>query len=254
MHVADADDVRTITFDRPDARNAMTPEIAVDLADHIAGVTTEGFDAVVVEGEGPAFSAGGDIEAMREREETAVEGFDRITETFGRLAESMLECPVPIVSRIHGDAVGAGLSIVALSDFAYASSEARFGAAFVHVGLIPDTGGTVLLPRLVGLRAAKRLVFTGELVDADTADELGLINDVVAAEALDDRVETLLETVAKRPSETIALAKQGLHGVLGKEIPSGLEYEAQLEALAADSAAHEEGVAAFLEDRTPEFE
>lgn len=254
MHVADADGVRTITFDRPDARNAMTPTIAVDLADHIDAVTPSTFDTVVLGGEGPAFSAGGDIEAMGEREETAAEGYDRITETFGRLAESILECPVPVIARVHGDAVGAGLSVVALSDFAYASTEARFGAAFIHVGLIPDTGGTVLLPRLVGLRAAKRLVFTGELVDAEEASALGLVNDAVPSSALDDRIDSIVETLGERPSETIALAKRGLHGVLGKEVGSGLEYEAHIEAMAADSAAHDEGVAAFREDRDPEFE
>lgn len=254
MDCTDGEGVRTVTFDRPDARNALTPETAVTLAEHLETVAPTEFDAVVLRGEGPAFSAGGDIEAMGEREETAAEGYDRITETFGRLAEAVLGCPVPVVARVHGDAVGAGLSVVALSDFAYATPGARFGAAFVHVGLIPDTGGTVLLPRLVGLRAAKRLVFTGALVDAEEASELGLVNEVVAADALDDRVESLVGTLASRPSETIALAKRGLHGVLGKEVGSGLEYEAQLEALAADSTAHEEGVAAFLEDRDPAFE
>lgn len=254
MQVTEANDVRRVTFDRPDARNAMTPEIAEELAETVDGITPTDFDAVVITGEGSAFSAGGDIDAMADREETAAEGYDRITETFGRLAETVLSCPVPVIAKVNGDAVGAGLSVVALADFAYAAEGARFGAAFIHVGLIPDTGGTVLLPRLIGLRAAKRLVFTGELIDAQEATALDLINEAVPAAELDDRVDTLVGTLADRPSQTIGLAKRGLHGVVGKELVSGLEYEAHVEALAADSQAHEEGVTAFLEDREPEFD
>lgn len=254
MHVSDADGVRTVTFDRPDARNALTPEIAEGLADTLDAVAVDTHDAVVLTGEGSAFSAGGDIEAMAAREESAAEGYDRIRSTFGRLATSVLDCPVPVVARVNGDAVGAGLSLVALADVAVAVADARFGAAFVHVGLIPDTGATVLLPRLIGLRAAKRLVFTGDLVPAAEAADLGLLTASVPAEDLDDRVEAFLATFRARPTETIALAKEALHGVLGRGVGEGVRYEAQLEALAADSAAHEEGVAAFLEDRDPEFD
>lgn len=253
MDVLDSDGVRTITFDRPDARNALTPEIAVDLAETVEAVDHSSQDAVVIAGEGPAFSAGGDIDAMAERRETAAESYDRITDTFGRLAESILDCPVPVVSRVHGDAVGAGLSVVAVSDFAYASRDARFGAAFVRVGLIPDTGGTVMLPRLVGLRAAKRLAFTGEVISAEEAQTLGLVNEVVAADALDERLDELLDTLRARPTQTIGLAKRALHGVLGRGVAEGLDYEAQVEALAADSPAHTEGVSAFLEGRDPDF-
>lgn len=254
MNVSDADGIRTVTFDRPDQRNALTPEIAVEVAKAVEAVDTGTHDAVVLAGEGKSFSAGGDVEAMAAREESAAESFDRITATFGRLAETVLESPVPVVARVHGDAVGAGMSLVAVSDFAYAATDARLGAAFVHVGLIPDTGGTVLLPRLVGLRAAKRLAFTGDLVGAEEAADLGLITDAVPHAELDATVEDLLETLRARPTETIALGKRALHGVLGRGIGEGLEYEAQIEALAADTPAHEEGVAAFLEDREPEFD
>jgi enoyl-CoA hydratase/carnithine racemase len=254
MDVLDSDGVRTITFDRPEARNALTPEIAVDLAKSVESVDQMSHDAIVIAGEGPAFSAGGDIDAMAERQETAPESYDRITDTFGRLAESILDCPVPVVTRVHGDAVGAGMSVVAVADFAYAASEARFGAAFVRVGLIPDTGGTVMLPRLVGLRAAKRLAFTGDVISAEEAQALGLVNEVVAAEALDDRLEELLETLRARPTQTIGLAKRALHGVLGRGVGAGLDYEAQVEALATDSPAHTEGVSAFLDGREPDFD
>jgi 2-(1,2-epoxy-1,2-dihydrophenyl)acetyl-CoA isomerase len=248
MHVSEAEGVRRITFDRPDAMNAFTTDAAATLADRIEAADPESLDAVVLTGEGRAFSAGGDVAAMAELDERPDEAADRIEATFGRLAEAMLEAPVPIVARVNGDAVGAGLSIVALSDFAYAVESARFGAAFVKVGLIPDTGGTALLPRLVGLRAAKRLTFTGDLVGAEEAAELGLINRAVPADDLDAVVDDLLETLRDRPTRTIALAKQALHRNLAESPTSALEYEALLQSHAYGTPEHEAGVRSFLEE------
>ena len=253
MHVEDDAGVRTVTFDRPDVLNAFTMETAVELADAIEGADPSPHDAIVLTGEGRAFSAGGDVEAMAEREETPDEAYRRIRDTFGRLAEAALDSPLPIVARINGDAVGAGMAVVALSDFAYAVEEARFGAAFVKVGLVPDTGGTFLLPRLVGLRAAKELVFTGDLVGAERAAELGLINEAVPAEALDETVDELVDTLRARPTATIGLAKGALHDGLG-DWRSALDEECRVQTIAYGTPAHEEGVAAFLEGREPTFE
>ncbi|MFQ3293351.1 MAG: enoyl-CoA hydratase/carnithine racemase [Halobacteriales archaeon] len=248
MHATEERGVRTITFDRPAAMNAFTPDAAAELAERIEGADPESLDAIVLTGEGRAFSAGGDVAAMAEIEERPDEAAGRIEESFGRLAEAMLEAPVPIVARVNGDAVGAGLSIVALSDFASAVESARFGAAFVKVGLIPDTGGTFLLPRLVGLRAAKRLVFTGDLIDAEEAAELGLINRAVPADELDAVVDDLLDTLRDRPTRTIGLAKQALHENLSESPAAALEYEALLQSHAYGTPEHEAGVQSFLGD------
>lgn len=254
MRVEDTDGVRRITFDRPRVKNAFTAETAPELADALDGLAAETHDAAVLTGEGDAFSAGGDVEAMADRDETAREAYDRVRETLGRVAESVLTAPVPVVARVNGDAVGAGLSLVAACDFAYASADARFAASFVNVGLVPDLGGTVTLPRLVGLRAAKELAFTGDLVSADRAAELGLVNDAVPATELDATVERTVERLASRPTETIALAKEAIHANLGRPWRDGLEREAQAQTLAYDTDAHEEGVAAFVEGRSPEFD
>lgn len=254
MKTTTDDGVLWITFDRPEAMNAFNSEEARALADAVSGADPDTHDAIVLSGEGDAFSAGGDIEAMAEREETPREAHRRVTETFGRVAESMFECPVPIVAKIDGDAVGAGLAVTALSDFAYAVESATFSCAFVHVGLIPDTGGTYLLPKLVGLRAAKRLVFTGEFFDATEASDLGLISEVVPEQDLDDRVSDLVETLADRPTETIALAKEALHGNLGRGWDDALDVETMVQVQAYGSEAHDEGVAAFLADREADFE
>ncbi|KDS92255.1 enoyl-CoA hydratase [Halorubrum saccharovorum] len=253
MHVDDSD-VRTITFNRPQSYNAMTGEVAADLVDAMGGLDPSTHDAVVITGEGDAFSSGGDIDAMAERDETALESYDRVRETLGRVAESILDAPVPVVARVNGDAVGAGMAIAMLSDFAYATESARFGASFINVGLIPDAGSTALLPRVVGLRKAKDLAFTGRLISASKAAEWDIINEAVPDDDIDERVETLLSTLADRPTETIALTKRAIHDNLGQPWQDGLEREAHFQTLAYGTDAHTEGVEAFLENRSPEFE
>jgi len=254
MDVTTEDGRLLIVFDRPDSLNAFTAETATELATAVESATVAEHDAVVLAGEGEAFSAGGDIQAMAERSETAREAYDRATGTFGRVVEAMLDCPVPTVAKVNGDAVGAGLALTALSDFAYADASATFSCAFVHVGLIPDTGGSFLLPRLVGLRAAKRLAFTGEFFEAAEAADLGLLNEAVPADELDECVDDLLATLADRPTETIGLAKQTIHDNLGRQWPDAIDHEIMLQVQAYGTDAHEEGVAAFLDDRDPEFE
>lgn len=249
MQTTTDDGVLSITFDRPEAMNAFNDDEAVELADAVAEADPDTHDAVVLTGEGEAFSAGGDIEAMAEREERPRAAYERYNRSYGRVAEGLFDCPVPVVAKINGDAVGAGLAVTALSDFAYAVEDATFGCAFVHVGLIPDTGGSYLLPKLVGLRAAKRLAFTGEYFDAREAANLGLITEAVAPDELDTRVSNLLETLADRPTETIGMAKQAIHGNLGRQFDDALEYETMLQLQAYGSKAHEDGVGAFLDRR-----
>ncbi|KAB1185179.1 MULTISPECIES: enoyl-CoA hydratase/isomerase family protein [Haloferax] len=254
MRVEDEDGVRTVTFDRPEVKNAFTADVARELSAALESVTSDNFDAVVLTGDGDAFSAGGDIEAMAERDETAREAYQRVRDTLGRVAEAILTAPVPVVARVNGDAVGAGMSVVAACDFAYAVPDARFAASFVNVGLVPDAGATVTLPELVGLRAAKELAFTGKLISAERAAELDLVNEVVDADELDDVVDEMVQTLASRPTETLALAKEAIHANLGRPWRDGLEREAQAQTLAYDTEAHEEGVSAFLEKRRPNFD
>ncbi|SDQ22505.1 enoyl-CoA hydratase/isomerase family protein [Natronobacterium texcoconense] len=254
MRIRDENGVRYLAFDRPEVRNAFTADVARELAESLEDLDHETLDAVVLTGEGEAFSAGGDIEAMAERDETTAEAYDRVRATLGRVAEAVLTAPVPVVAKVDGDAVGAGLSLVAAADFAYAAESARFGASFINVGLVPDMGGTVTLPRLVGLRTAKELAFTGKLIDAETAAEFDLVNETVPDDELDDRIDEICETLASRPTENVGLAKRAIHDNLGRSWQDGLEREAYVQSLAYDTPAHEEGVDAFLNDRQPEFD
>jgi 2-(1,2-epoxy-1,2-dihydrophenyl)acetyl-CoA isomerase len=253
VHTETTDGVRRITFDRPDVMNAFTTDAAAELAAELEALDPDEHDAVVLAGEGAAFSAGGDVQSMAAREESVREAYERVEDTFGRLAEAAMDSRVPIVAKVDGDAVGAGLALVALSDFAYAVPDARFSCAFVRVGLIPDTGGSFLLPRLVGLRAAKRLAFTAEFVDAEAAADLGLVNEAVPEDELDDTIEDLLDTLRARPTETIGIVRQALHDNLGRDWGDALDHENLLQSQAYDTDAHAEGVDAFLAGREPEF-
>lgn len=249
----DGGSIRRITFDRPDSYNAMTTSVAHDLTDALTDLDPSDHDVVVITGDGDAFSAGGDIEAMAERDESAREAYERVRTTLGRVAEAVLTAPVPVVAKVNGDAVGAGMTLTAVADFAYAAESARFGASFINVGLVPDLGGTVVLPQLIGLRKTKELAFTGQLLSATDAAEIDVINEAVPDDQLDARVEDLLETLADQPTESIGLAKRAIHDNLGASWQEGLEREAHFQTLAYDTDAHAEGVDAFLNGRKPEF-
>ncbi len=253
MDVTTTDGVRHITLNRPDRRNAVSPEDVVELAAAITEVSPSEASAIRLAGKGPAFCAGGDLDAMAEREWPRGERARRVEATFGRLARAMLEAEVPIVARVHGDAVGAGLALVALSDFAFASTEARFNAGFARVGLVPDVGGSFLLPKLLGLRTAKDLALTARFVDAEEANRIDLVNDTVDPETLDDRVDACLDRLADLPTATLGRIRRTIHHNLGRPYPDALAFEAHEQAAAYDTPAHKEGVAAFRDGREPEY-
>lgn len=253
MDVTDAEGVRWVTLDRPEVRNAIDAEGAVELAEAVEGADPADHDAVVVTGEDPAFCAGGDIRAMAAREWAADEFEERIESTFGRLARSMLGADVPTVARVNGDAVGAGLAIVALCDLAYASQDARLSAAFARMGLLPDAGGTFVLPALVGVRQAMDLVLTARFVKGREAAAMGLITDSVPRGRLDARIEEVLDRLATLPTATLGRARRALHDHRNLPWEEALASEARRQAEAYATPEHEEGVAAFLEGREPEY-
>ncbi|MGM0398699.1 MAG: enoyl-CoA hydratase/isomerase family protein [Halobacteriota archaeon] len=247
MTVSDDDGLRRVTIDRPDARNALTLGMAADIADAIETAEPAAHYAILLEGAGESFSAGGDVVAMQNRGTDVRAEFDRIADTFGRVVEAAMTADVPIVAKVQGDAIGAGLSLVAVSDLAYASTDARFSVAFVRVGLVPDTGGSVLLPHLIGLRETKRLALTGEFFDGTEAAELGLVTDAVPADHLDEIVDETLDTLADQPTRIVGLIREAIHGGLGRDWRSALEHENQIQAQARDTVEHADAVQAFVE-------
>jgi len=253
VRVETADRVHTISFDRPGTKNSFTDTAATELVDALDAAEAADARAAVITGDGDAFCAGGDIDAMAEREETPGESYERVRSTLNAVIESILTVPVPVIANVNGDAVGAGTNIAAACDFAYADNDARFGEVFANVGLIPDSGGTFLLPALVGLRAAKELTMTGRLFDATEAAEMDLINRAVPGDELSDAVADLLDTLDRKPTETLGLTKRGIHENIGRPFRDALEREAHLQTLAYGSDAHDIGVNAFLQDNRPDF-
>jgi|AntRauTorcE11897_2_1112592.scaffolds.fasta_scaffold02554_6 2-(1,2-epoxy-1,2-dihydrophenyl)acetyl-CoA isomerase len=254
MRVSDDDGVRTITFDRPGVMNAMNIEVAEELADAVEETEPREHDAVVITGEGPAFSAGGDIQAMKERKEGPREAYERVAESFNRAAAAMLSSDVPVVAKVNGDCIGAGLALVAAADFAYTVEDATFSCAFIRVGLIPDTGATFTLPRLVGLRTAKRLTMTGEFFEGSDAEEMDLVNQAVPEEELDEVTDEMVGKLSRRPTRTLGMTKQAIHENLDNDARKALDYENHMQVQAYASEEHEEGVNAFLEGRDADWD
>lgn len=196
MRVDDTNGARTMIFDRSEAKSAFTADVARKFLAALGELMPEAFGTVMITGDDNAFSANGDIWVMAERDKTARRVYEHIHGTPGHVAEAIFTAPVPVVARVNGDAVGTGTSVVATCDFACATHDARFGASFVNVGLVSDVGATMTLPRLVGLRAAKELAFTGRFVSAERATELDFANEAVTAVELDVIVDEAVETLA----------------------------------------------------------
>lgn len=249
----DQDGIRTLTLSRPEVRNAIGLETLEALQRELAAIPGAGVRCVVLTGAGAAFSAGGDIQQMVERRGKAVETAERLRTGLAGVVEGLRALDAPVLAKVNGDCVGAGLGLALACDITYASATARFGAPFVGLGLIPDTGLTHMLPRRMGLQRAKELVFTGSLLQATEAWELGLVNKVVAPPDLDAAVSELATRLAAMPTRTLGMAKRALqHGSDGR-LADALVAEAYTQGICFTMPEHEEGVRAFLEKRRPDF-
>ena len=254
----DVDDgAATVTLNEPDRRNALSTQMSAGVRDALADVAESDARCVVVEGAGGAFSAGGDIAAMRERLDSdtpideRVRELERTTsETIARLATF----PLPTIAKIDGPAFGAGANLAIACDVQLASDDASVGFGFRQVGLSIDAGTSYLLPRIVGENVAKELVFTGELVGAERALDLGLVNRVYPADEFDERADEFVERVATGPTVALRHAKRLLGEGLDKSVQRAMSDEATAQGIVFETDDHEEGVAAFLEDREPAFE
>ncbi|SNZ05312.1 Enoyl-CoA hydratase [Natronoarchaeum philippinense] len=251
------DGVATITLNRPDERNALSRPVAEGIRDALDDADAADARCVVLEGAGEAFSAGGDIEAMVEgiQGDLSVEERVRVVErSFNRTIERLAEFPLPTVALLDGAAIGAGASLAIACDLQLASEHCSIGFSFRAVGLSVDSGTSYFLPRIVGENVAKELVFTGEVVDADRAAELGLVNHVYPADEFDDRAADLVDRIASGPTVALRHAKRLLGDGVEKSLSEALADEALAQGVAFDTDDHVEGVESFFEGRDAEFE
>ena len=247
-----ADGVLTLTLNRPDALNSFTIEMKEALLRALKDAARDKeVRAIVLTGAGRAFSAGQDL-----KERQGADVADLGTELrlrYNPIILAMRRLEKPIVGAINGVAAGAGISIALACDITIAAENAAFIEAFARVGLVPDTGSTWFLPRLVGSAKAAEMMFTADPVDAATAERIGLINRVVPADQLMTEAAALAARLAKSAPIALALAKRALNRTYDMNLEEALDFEAQLQSVAGRSTDHEEGVAAFVEKRPPSF-
>ena len=247
-----ADGVLTLTLNRPDALNSFTVEMKEELLAALKEAARDkSVRVVILTGAARAFSAGQDL---KERGAPGVADLGTELRTrYNPIILAMRGLEKPIIGAINGVAAGAGVSVALACDIVIASESASFIEAFGRIGLVPDTGSTWFLPRLVGYARAAELIFTAGPVDAAAAERIGLVNRVVPADTLMDETRSLATKLAAASPRALALAKRGLNRALESGLEDSLEYEAQLQSIAGRSKDHAEGVAAFVEKRSPRF-
>jgi len=249
--------VRTITLNRPDSLNAFNEPMKKELLEVLKQAERDGaVRCVVLTGAGRAFSSGQDLAELKGQNERGAspELGDLLHRGYHPLIRRVREMEKPVVAAVNGVAAGAGCSLALACDLRVASEKASFIEAFIHVGLIPDSGSTFLLPRLVGLAKATELCLLGEKVTAEETLRLGLVQKVVAAEQLLPAAMELAHRLAALPTRAIGLTKRLLNQSFGNDLEGQLAAEAFAQTTAGGTADHLEGVRAFLEKRPANFE
>jgi enoyl-CoA hydratase/carnithine racemase len=252
-----ADGVATVTLDRPDKLNALTFEAYADLRDLLAELPQRGdVRVLVVRGSGRAFCSGGDVNeiigATLSMSPDQLLAFTRMT---GEVIRGMRECPVPIIAAVHGMAAGAGAVIALAADFRVCTPAARFAFLFTKVGLSgADMGAAYLLPRLVGLGHATRLLMLGDTVNADEAFRIGLVSELAEAEAFEEAVGGLARRLASGPTQAYAQTKALLTREQDMSLSGAIELEAMTQALLMKGQDYAEFHAAFTAGRQPRWQ
>lgn len=251
--------IAVVTLDKGDGMNALghagDGAVFSQLCDELN--TNRSLRCAILTGKGWAFSAGGDLRAMDEKSGLFAGDAPQIRNNYRRDVHAIVRAldglDIPLIAAVNGPAVGLGCDVACLADMRIAGRSARFGVTFLRAGLVPGDGGAWLLPRLIGMARAAELLFTGTVIDAQTALDWGLVNDVVDDDALMDAAMALAAKVAQQPPDVLRFTKMLLRRGREASFEDIRELSAALQAHAHKSAHHEEAVRAFLEKRQPEF-
>ncbi len=242
-------EIAVATLSRPEKLNALDTKTRMELAEVIEGIE-EVARVLIITGSGKAFAAGADINELLQRD--AVKAFEATklgTDLFSRIEE--LE--IPVIAAVNGYTLGGGCELAMACDIRIASEKAKFGQPEINLAIIPGAGGTQRLPRLVGLGMAKKLVLTGEIIDAQTALRIGLVEEVVEHERLMERAKEVAAKIIEKSPLAVKVAKKALNASINMPLREGLRYEASLFSMLFSSEDAKEGMRAFLEKRKPEF-
>ncbi len=245
--------VKRITINRADRRNAIDPEAIALITQAINDATADESRVLILTGAGDSFCAGADLQSSGSGDFISKDVTRSLREGVNPLILAMRALPKPIIARVHGHAVGVGCNIALACDLLIASEKALFSEIFVRIGLMPDGGGTYFLPREVGYHKAFELMATGDIVGADEARRLGLVNRVVPFTELDATVDALAGRLAQGPAIALARIKAGLNNGMQCTLAEALDFEAVNQGDCFRSADFVEGVSAFLEKRKAVF-
>jgi enoyl-CoA hydratase/carnithine racemase len=240
----------TITLNRPEKRNALSLELMQELIAAFEQLAAEPeVRAIVVEGAGPAFSAGHDLGEMVGRDAAF---YERLFDVCTVVMETIHRVPQPVIAKVHGIATAAGCQLVAACDLGIAAEEARFATPGVKIGLFCSTP-MVPLSRAVGRKRALQMLLTGDLVDASTAADWGLVNLVVPADELDATVAALVEKIARSSPLTVGIGKEAFYRQIDLDEHGAYELTRTVMSANAQAGDAQEGMTAFLEKRAPEW-
>lgn len=246
-----ANGIATVTLNRPDVYNALNDEITFELQDALkACAKDELVRVLVLTGEGKAFCSGQDLKSSAGQKRSFL---DSLHKRYNPIIRAMRSLPKPILCRLNGVAAGAGCSLALACDMIIASEEATLIEVFINIGLVPDSGSSYFLPRLVGMSKAFELCAMGNKVKAAEALQLGLVSKVVPADQLDAAVAGYTDYFAKAPTKAIGIIKKMLNRAVTSNLDDMLDYEAYCQETAGSTLDHQEGVKAFLEKRKPVF-
>jgi 2-(1,2-epoxy-1,2-dihydrophenyl)acetyl-CoA isomerase len=253
--VSETDSIVTITLNRPDKLNSFIGHMRRDLAEALEHAGSDrSVRAVIITGAGRAFCAGGDVRFMAElMQRNDSEEFARILGAGRRVILAIRQMTKPVIAAVNGPASGAGANLAFACDLRVAATTATFSQSFLKVGLHPDWGGTLFLPRLVTPKKACELFFMGEVIDAAEALRLGIVNQVVAPEELETATTQLAERLCAAPPIALAAAKQAVYASEASSLEEMLRYETEAQLRCFESDDGHEGVHAFLEKRDPHF-
>jgi len=248
--------VSVITLNRPESLNALTSEVAQEFLAAVAEAKDTGARAIIINGAGRAFCAGGDLREMRkiaEREGKVEAFFDEPLRLLNQCILLIRRSPLPFIAAVHGAVSGGGCNLALACDLVVAGESARFNQAFIKIGLVPDCGGSFILPRLVGWKRATELMMTGDVISANRALEMGMINSVVPDEELSSHALAMAEKLAQAPTAALGLIKELLEASATNDYGGQLELERKAQIKSGQTKDFREGVAAFLEKRPPKF-
>jgi enoyl-CoA hydratase/carnithine racemase len=245
--------IGTILLNRPERRNAFTLEMIDEWTDVVRGAATDDdVQVLVLTGAGKSFCAGGDLDMLGEKH-TSLSRKRHIFDRIQRIARAMDDLDKPTIAAVNGAAAGAGMDMALMCDMRIAARSARFAESYINVGLVPGDGGCFYLPRLVGPAKALELLLTGDFVDAEEAERLGIVNRVVDDDVLMDETRALAKRIAAKSPVPLRMIKRAVYQSLRTDLRTSLDLISSHFGVVAVTEDAEEAMAAFREKRDPVF-